>query len=114
MSSLLWDPSDPLPQTRKDLVIYVGLNPVQEGLYFGFGIRYCPGFGRVRSLVFPDLGPGSAHFKLNSFEARIFGLVRVGSKFSFDGQTWVRESLKFDLSSLKWFEVHYFWVMPVQ
>ena len=27
-----------------------------------------PGFGRVRSSVFPDLGLGSTHFWLNRFE----------------------------------------------
>ena len=31
-----------------------------------------PGFGKVRSSVFPDLGLGSAHFWLNKFEVRAF------------------------------------------
>ena len=43
-------------------------------------------------------------------KVRLFGGVQKGSKFGFGGQTWVQVSLKFDLSSLKWFEVHYIWV----
>ena len=42
-----------------------------------------PGFGKVRSSVFPDLGLGSAHFWLNKFEVRAFwkgeGFKRVRS-----------------------------------
>ena len=47
----------------------------------------------VRSLVFPDLGAG----------------VQVGSKFGSGGQTWVRVSSKFDLSSSKQFKVRFIW-----
>ena len=31
-----------------------------------------PGFGRVQSSVFPDLGLGSAHFWPNRFEVQVF------------------------------------------
>ena len=34
----------------------------------------------------------------------------MGLKFGFGRQTWVRVSLKFDLSSSKLVEVHYIWV----
>ena len=40
----------------------------------------------------------------------LFGGIRVGLKFSFGGRTWVQVSSKFDLSSLKQFEVRYIWV----
>jgi hypothetical protein len=64
----------------------VGSNPVH-----GFGVRDFwrfrwvrssilvdePGFGMVRSSVFPDLGLGS--------KFRLFGGVREGSKFGFGG-----------------------------
>ena len=48
------------------------------GVFGGFGwVRSLalvdePGFSRVRSLVFPDLGLGSAHFWLNRFEVRFW------------------------------------------
>ena len=58
------------------------------GMFGGFG-WVCSsvlvgklGFGRVRSLVFPDLGLGSAHFWPNMFEVRAFCR---GSKFGFGG-----------------------------
>ena len=34
-----------------------------------------------------------------------FAKFKMGSKFGFGGRTWVRKSSKFDLSSLKQFEV---------
>ena len=40
----------------------------------------------------------------------LFGGFRKGLKFGFSGWTWIRVSLKFDLSSLKKFEVRYIWV----
>ena len=88
-----------------------------------------PGFRRVWSSVFPDLGLGSAHFWLNSFKVQAFWRgfngfedwfwwmnmgssefevwpikFEVGLKFGFG------VSSKFDLSCSKQFEVCYIWV----
>ena len=41
-----------------------------------------PGFGRVRSSIWLDLGLGSAYFWLNRFEVQAFWR---GSKFGFGG-----------------------------
>ena len=57
---------------------------------------------------------GSEGFEVQFFKIWSSGFLKgfgyLGSKFSFGRQTWVRVSLKFDLSSSKWFEVHYIWV----
>ena len=63
---------------------------VQFFLELGLGVR-------------PISGPTGSKFGL-------FGGVRIGLKFGFPRQTWIQVSLKFDLSSSKQFEVHYFWV----
>ena len=59
-----------------------------------------PGNSRGRSLVFQDLGVGSAHLWPNMLEVWTFWR---GSKFGFGGRTWAQESSKFDLSSSKQF-----------
>ena len=43
-----------------------------------------PRFRGVQNSVFPYLGLGSAHFRLNRFEVWVFW-VQVGSKFGFGG-----------------------------
>ena len=65
------------------------------------------GLEGFENLMFPDLDLGPAHFWLNMFEVQVFWR---GSKFSFGGETWVRVSSKFNISSSKGFEVHYIWV----
>ena len=42
-----------------------------------------PGFGRVRSLVCPDLGLGLAHFWPNKFEVRAFWICSNGFEVRF-------------------------------
>ena len=86
------------------------------GIFGGFG-WVCssvlvdePGFGRVRSLVFPDLGLGSTYFRAKKFEVRTFWRVRKGSKFGFGRRTWIWKSSKFDMLGSKQFEVRLIWV----
>ena len=58
-----------------NLIIVMGS---EFGIFGGFGWVHSsilvdePGFGRVRSLVFPDLDLGSTHFWLNRFEVLAF------------------------------------------
>ena len=70
-----------------------------------------PEFGRVRISVFPDLGLGSARFWPNKFEGQAFCRGLKWFEIQFGGRTWVRVSSKFDLSSLKQFEVCYIWIL---
>ena len=42
-----------------------------------------PGFGRVQSSIFPDLGQGSAHFWTNMFEVQAFWRGSNGFKIWF-------------------------------
>ena len=60
-----------------------------------------PGFERIRSSVFPDLGLGLACSGRTGSKFGLFEGVRKGSKFGFGGQTWVRVSSKFDQLSSK-------------
>ena len=70
-----------------------------------------PLFRRVRNSVFPDLGLGSAHFWLNMAQSLGFldGFDWV-LYCGFGARIWVLVCSKFDLSSLKQFEVRYIWV----
>ena len=93
----------------------VGSNPVivgsKIGIFGGFEwVRNSiwvdePGFGRVRSSVFPDLGLGSTYIWLNRFEVRTFCRGSKGFEVQF---CWTNLSSKeFDLSSSKQFKVQY-------
>ena len=60
------------------MFIVVGFVGSEFGIFGGFGwVRSSilvdkPGFGKVRSSVFPDLGLGSAHFWPNRFKVQAF------------------------------------------
>ena len=69
-----------------------------------------PGFGRVRSSVFPDLSLGLVHFWLNRFEVRAFWMGMKGFEIRFWWTNLGSSEFEFDLSSLKHFKVCYIWV----